>query len=163
MWLYKSIFPLVEKENVLVQQEKEFYQINFNIKNNYYLALINTSNEEKIYKLPNGLFFNNIEQEYFKGGKVITIPKHASKCLYRVNVAPFTLVGAKGHFFCGTEINNIFISNNMLEISWNDEVINPKTIFYRIPNNYEMVVSDNSVIKNRQQDGDFIILELEPQ
>ena len=160
MFLYKSIFPLVEKENVLVQQEKEFYQIHFNIDDKYYLALINTSEYDKIYKLPHGIFFDNRTQETLKGSKNITIPKHNSKCLYRINATPFTLVGSKGHFFCGMETKNVYISGGLLEIEWNEELLNEPTVFYRIPISYEVSLADNIKLINKTEDKDFAVLEL---
>lgn len=160
LFLYKSIFPLVEKENIIVRQEKNFFQINFNIKENYYVAIINTSEQEKIYKLPNGNFYDNQEHKWYKGDKYITIPKHSSKCLYRISGTPFALYGSKGHFFCGCEIEQMYLSNNVLEIKWNKNILNDITIYYRIPKSYEIKLSENILLKNKQDEGEFIILEL---
>lgn len=163
LFLYKSIFPLVEKESVLVQQEKEFYQIHFNIGDKYYLALINTANHDKIYKLPNGSFFDNVTQNTLKGNKGLTIPKHSSKCLFRINATPFTLVGSKGHFFCGVEVDNIFISGGILEIEWNKKLVNKPIVYYRIPISYEISLSENTQLESRTEDADFAIIALSPK
>ncbi|HMZ94412.1 MAG TPA: hypothetical protein PLD56_07825, partial [Chitinophagales bacterium] len=147
----------------LVQQEKEFYQIHFNIGDKYYLALINTANHDKIYKLPNGSFFDNVTQNTLKGNKGLTIPKHSSKCLFRINATPFTLVGSKGHFFCGVEVDNIFISGGILEIEWNKKLVNKPIVYYRIPISYEISLSENTQLESRTEDADFAIIALSPK
>jgi alpha-galactosidase len=162
LFLYQSIFPLVKKENILVQQEQDFYQVHFNIREHYYLALFNLSNQDKIYKLPNALFFDNIKQKNYKGNKNITIEKRSAMCLLKISATPFALLGSKGHLFSGTEIEQIYISNNILEIEWNKNIINDMSISYRIPKNYDVALSKNAQVINKIEDNDYITLEIKP-
>lgn len=161
-FLYQSIFPLVEKNDIIVQQEKDFYQINFSIKDNYYLALFNMSNDEKIYKLPNSLFFDNLRQKYIKGNKNISIKKRSALCLLKINATPFAFLGSSGHLFSGTEIEHIYLSNNILEIEWNKHILNPIVVWYRIPQNYEISISENAKIVDREENDDYITLKISP-
>jgi alpha-galactosidase len=162
LFLYQSIFPLVRKNNIIVQQEKDFFQVNFSIKDNYYLALFNLTNADKIYKLSNSLFYDNRTQKYYKGNKNITVKKRSALCLLKISSTPFALLGSKGHIFSGTEIEQIYISNNILEIEWNKSVINPITVWYRVPKNYDIEISSNSKIEEKTEDDDYITYKISP-
>jgi hypothetical protein len=71
--LYKSIFPLMPIKDVQVSFDDDFYAINFSIKDKYYLALINTSDLPKMYKLPKSLYYDNVTEDLVKGDKRIEI------------------------------------------------------------------------------------------
>jgi alpha-galactosidase len=161
LFWYKSIFPLAQPEDVYVNFVNELYILNFRINDKYYLVLINMSNTSKLYKLPNNLFFDNVTQELLSGNKTIEIPKHASKCLLIVGYTPFAIAGTKGHFFSGTEIENIFLTGNKIELEWKKDVLNPIKVFIKVPKEYEIMTVNNSGKFNRIEKKDFSIIEFE--
>ena len=161
MKLYTSIFPLMKIEEPQVSFHNDFYIINFHIKDRYYLALINVSNYSKMYKLPSSLFFDNQTDELIKGDKRIEIPKHTSKCLLNVGHTPFGVAGSKGHFFSGTEIENIYMSGNSIELDWTNDILNEVVVYIKVPLDYEVTRVNNSGNFNRINKNGFSIIEIE--
>ncbi len=159
--LYKSIFPLMPVKEVSVSFDNDFYTINFSIKEKYYLALINTSDSAKMYKLPKSLYFDNVTEDLVKGDKRIEIPKHSSKCFLNVGYTPFAIAGSKGHFFSGTEIENIYLSGNKVELEWADNILNDVKIYIKVPTEYPVDAINNSGNFNRIEKKDFSIIEVE--
>jgi hypothetical protein len=158
--LYKSVFPLMKIEDVLVQQDDDFYKINFRIGNNYYIALMNLSDSLKMYKLPDGWYFDNRKQEWINGGKMTEVPKHASRCLLQVGVTPFVLAGTKGHFFSGTEVKNVYLSSNKVEVEWEETILNETTAFFRVPLDYKIESVNGSTDFKRINKKEFSLIEI---
>ena len=158
---FKSIFPLMPIQDIRINYHDCFYTIHFRIKERFFLSLINVSNTPKMFKLPNNLFFDNVKGDLLKGDKTIEIPKHSSKCLLTVSYAPFSIAGSKGHFFSGTEIDNIYVSGNKIELEWTEGVLNDITIYIKIPTNYEVISINNSGNFKRIEKKDFSIIEFE--
>lgn len=161
LWWYKSIFPLMEVQEAHVSCHDNFYTVDFRVKDRYYLALINVSNSPKMFKLPNNLFFDNVKGDLIKGDKTIEIPKHSSKCLLSVSYAQFSIAGSKGHFFSGTEVENIYVSGNKIELKWTEGVLNDVTLYIKVPSNYDVVSINNSGNFKRIEKKDFSIIEFE--
>lgn len=159
--LYKSIFPLMKIEAAQVNYSDGFYVINFAIKEKFYLALINTSNSTKRYKLPDNLFFDNVKQDLIQGDKMIEIPKHTSKCLLTVGYTPFAIAGSKGHFFSGTEIENIYLSGNKIDLVWTKNMLYDVKIFVKVPLEYEVLSVNDSANFVRINKKRFSIIEVE--
>ena len=150
-------------QDVQVNYTNEFYIINFRINDKYYLVLINTSDSAKMYKLPNNLFFDNVSQELVKGDKNIEIKKHNSKCLLTVGYSPFAIAGTSGHFFSGTEIENIFLTGNKVELEWTKGILNPIKVFIKVPKEYDVISINNSGHFNRIEKKDFSIIEYQKE
>lgn len=148
-------------QDVQVNFQDNFYTINFRIKDRYYLALMNVSDSPKMFKLPNNLYYDNVKEDLIKGDKVIEIPKHSSKCYLTVGYTPFAIAGSKGHFFSGTEIENIYVSGNKVELEWAEGVLNDVTLFLKVPSDYEVLGINNSGNFKRIEKKDFSIIEVE--
>ena len=161
LWMYKSIFPLMPVEDAQVKFANDFYSINFRIKDKYYLALLNTGNHSKMYKLPNNLFYDNVREDLVKGDKTIEVPKHSAKCYLLVGYTPFGIAGSKGHFFSGTEIENIYLSGNKIELEWAEGVLNDVKVYIKVPIEYEVITINNSGNFKRIEKNDFSIIEVE--
>ncbi len=159
--LYKSIFPLMAVEDVQVIYQDNFYTIHFRIKDKYYLALMNTGDMTKMYKLPDNLYYDNVKQELIKGDKRIEIPQHSSKCYLTVGFTPFAIAGSSGHFFSGTEIENIFMTGNNIELKWAEGVLNDVKIYIKVPAGYAVDTINKSGNFNRIEKNDFSIIEVE--
>jgi alpha-galactosidase len=161
LWWYKSIFPMMSIKEVQVSWHDGFYTIQFSVKDRNFLALINVSELPKMYKLPNDLFYDNVKEDLLKGNRVIEIPKHTSKCLLIVGYTPFAIAGSKGHFFSGTEIENIYVSGNKVELEWTEGVLNEVSLYLKVPTDYEVVSINNSGNFKRIEKKDFSIIEIE--
>ena len=161
LFWYKSIFPLMPVQDVQVSFQDDFYKINFRIKDKYFLALLNVSDSSKMYRLPNNLFYDNVKEDLVKGDKMIEIPKHSAKCYLTVGYTPFGIAGSKGHFFSGTEIENIFVSGNKVELEWADGVLNEVKVYIKVPTDYEVVSINNSGNFKRIEKPEYSIIEVE--
>ena len=160
LYLYTSLFPLMSPDDMLVQQEEDFYKFNFRIKNNYYLVLMNLSDAGKMYKMPTGLFFDNIAQDWISGDRMLSIPKHTSRCFLQVGVTPFALAGTKGHFFSGSEVDNIYLSANKIEVEWDPAVFNKVTAYFKVPLEYKIDAVNGSENFKRIDRKDFSLIEI---
>ncbi|HRB18957.1 MAG TPA: hypothetical protein PKZ14_02650 [Chitinophagales bacterium] len=96
-----------------------------------------------------------------KGDKRIEIPKHTSKCLLNVGHTPFGVAGSKGHFFSGTEIENIYMSGNSIELDWTNDILNEVVVYIKVPLDYEVTRVNNSGNFNRINKNGFSIIEIE--
>ena len=114
-----------------------------------------------MYKLPNSLYFDNLTEDLIKGDKRIEIPRHSSKCYLNVGFTPFAIAGSKGHFFSGTEIENIYLSGNKVELEWADNVLNDVKIYIKVPTEYPVETINSSKNFNRIEKKDFSIIEVE--
>ncbi len=159
--IYKSIFPLMQVDDVRVGYDREFYTIDFRVKNKNYLALINVSDTSKMYRLPKNLYFDNTAQNLINGDKVIEIPKHSSKCYLNIGHTPFSIAGSKGHFFAGAEVEQLYLSNNQIELDWTDGILNSVTLFIKIPNDYQVESVNGSKNFSRIEKGEYAILQVE--
>lgn len=161
LFWYKSIFPLMAIKDAQVHEQDNFYTINVHVKDRYYLILINASDSSKMYKLPSNLYFDNVKEDLLKGDKRIEIPKHTSRCLLTVGYTPFAIAGSKGHFFSGTEIENIYITGNNIELEWTSGLLNEVTLYIKVPSNYEVITINNSGNFKRIEKQDFSIIVVE--
>lgn len=159
--LYKSIFPLMHPKDVRINYHDNFYTIYFGVKDRNYLAVINVSELPKMYKLPHNFYYDNVKEDLIKGDKMIEIPKHSSKCFLIVGYTPFAVAGSKGHFFSGTEIENIYVSGNKIELEWTHGIINNVKLYLKVPTDYEVVSINNSGNFKRVDKKEFSIIEVE--
>jgi len=159
--LYKSIFPLMQPEDVQVSYKAEFYRIHFRVRDRFYLALINTGSTPRMFRLPDNLFFDTASGDIINGGKMIEIEKHSSKCYFFIGRTPFAIAGTRGHFFSGTEIENIYLSGNKVELEWTEGILNDVTVFIKVPIDYQVESINNSGNFKRVDRKDFSIIEVE--
>lgn len=159
--LYKSIFPLMPVADTQVSFKDDFYTIHFRIHERFYLAVINTSSTSKMFKLPNNLYYDNVKEELIKGDKMIEIPKHSARCLLTVGYTPFAVAGSKGHFFSGTEIENIYLTGNTIELEWKEGIINDVVVYIKVPSEYEVETINKSGNFKRIEKNDFSIIEFQ--
>ena len=148
-------------EDAQVKYDREFYSINFRIRDRYFTALINTGDTSRLFTLPKNLFYDNISEELVNGGKTIEVQAHASKCLMLVGKTPFAIAGSRGHFFSGTEIDNIYLSGNEVEIAWTAGILNEVTVYLKVPTDYRVESINKSGNFRRIERADFSIIEVE--
>lgn len=161
LWWYKSIFPLMPVKDAQVSYHDGFYTIHFRIKERIFLCLINTGDSVKRYKLPDNLYYDNVEEKLIKGNKQIELQGHASKCLLLVGHTPFAIAGSKGHFFAGTEIDSIFLSGNKIELEWAEGLIQDVKVYIKVPLDYPVETVNNSEDFKRIDHKDYAIIEVE--
>ena len=161
LFLYKSIFPLVSIEDVHVRYQNQLYVVNCRIADKYYTCLINTADKDRMYKLPNGLFFEHLSQKLIKGDRMYNLHKHQAVCLLNVGYSPFAFAGSKGHFFSGTEMERFFISGNELEIEWNEKVLNEISVQIKVPLHYEVKSVNGNSAFTRTDFKEYSIITIE--
>jgi alpha-galactosidase len=138
MHLFKSIFPLLKKKDIIVDQSSDgMYKIHFNIGDRKYMALMNLSHQDKLFKLPAGLYFEPVDQEIIGSEQTIRIPKHGSILLHLIGGGLFAIAGSKGHFFPGSEIERITTVGNKIKIALRKGLQVDPIIYLKVPEDYE--------------------------
>ncbi len=136
MTLYKSIFPLVRRKEIIVEHSDGFYKIFFQIEDRRYMAFINLSERDKLYKLPTGIYFEPLSQEIMSNESTVAVPKHQSLLLHTCSSGPFGVVGSKGHFFTGSEILKITLMGEDIRIQLRPGLLFDPVIYLKVPKDY---------------------------
>lgn len=136
MTLYKSIFPLVKRKEVHVEHSDGFYKIFFQIEDRRYMALINISEQDKLYKLPTGIYFEPKSQEIISNESTVSVPKHQSLLLHTCSSGPFGVIGSKGHFFTGSEILKITLMGDDIQIQLRPGLLVNPMIYLKVPKDF---------------------------
>ena len=136
MELYRSIFPLVRRKEIKVEHSSGLYKILFQIEDRRYMAFINTANQDKLYKLSEGIYFDVKNQEIISRAQTISIPKHESLLLHICSAGPFGILGTKGHFFAGSEITKIALHGVNIQLELREGLLIKPTIYLKVPKDY---------------------------
>lgn len=136
MILYKSIFPLVKRKEVHVEHSDGLYKIFFQIEDRRYMALINISEQDKLYKLPTGIYFEPKSQEIISNESTVSVPKHQSLLLHTCSSGPFGVIGSKGHFFTGSEILKITLMGDDIQIQLRPGLLVDPMIYLKVPKDF---------------------------
>ena len=160
MTLYKSIFPLVRCKEVIVEQSDNFYKIFFQIGDRRYMAFINLSEQDKLYKLPTGIYFDSNTQEILSNEPTIAVPKHESVLLHTCSSGPFGVIGSKGHFFTGSEILKISLNGDDIQIQLRPGLLVDPVVYLKVPKDYIGKTVNGNVFKMIQKK-DFAVLQVQ--
>ncbi|MCO5249156.1 MAG: alpha-galactosidase [Chitinophagales bacterium] len=136
MQLYRSIFPLVRQKEIKVEHSGGLYRILFQIDDRRYTAFINTSDQDKLYKLSEGIYFDVRSQEIISRAQTISIPKHQSILYHNCSSGPFGILGTKGHFFAGSEITKIALRGVNIDVSLRENLLIDPIIYLKVPKDY---------------------------
>ncbi len=142
--IYKSIFPLRKINQLKVDYSNGFFRIHFMIKGKQYLALINTSDGKRQYKLAEGDYFNCLTKGLVQGGEYIDLAQHQSFCFLRIEDTPFAIAGSIGHFFSGSEVSEFMFIENDIVVTIEENSLHIPTIFVKVPKDYtQLTVNGN--------------------
>lgn len=131
--LYKSIFPLCQISQLKVEQSGLVYKVRFMIKESIYLAYLNLSDERSKVKLEDGWFFNCRTQNIVEGDTMYPLEKHQSVCFHQIDESPYAVIGSKGHFFSGSEVESISLVDDNIEVEINNKLLVPVTLYLKTP------------------------------
>ncbi|MCO5231077.1 MAG: alpha-galactosidase [Chitinophagales bacterium] len=134
--LYFSIFPLVKRKEIIVEHANGLYKIFFQVDDRRYLALINLSEKDRLYKLPTGIYFDSHLQEIISNEQTLLIKKHESTLMHCCSTGPFGVIGSKGHFFAGSEITKISLQGTDIKVKIRQGLLSDPTIYLKIPKDY---------------------------
>lgn len=134
--LYRSIFPLVRRKEVFVEHSEGLYKVFFQIDDRRYMACINLSEKDKLYKLPSGIYFDAQQQIIMSSEQTISIPKHQSILLHICSAGPFGVIGTKGHFFTGSEIRKISLHGEDIQVELREGLLSDPVVFLKVPKDY---------------------------
>jgi alpha-galactosidase len=141
--LYKSIFPVRNITQIKVEQADKVYKIRFFVKENVYVAYLNLSDEKTRVKLDDGWYFNCINQHLVEGDTLYSLDIHQSVCFHQVDESPYAIVGSKGHFFSGSEVETISLVEDNIELILDEKVLVPLKIYLKIPKSIEVKTINN--------------------
>lgn len=158
MDLYRSIFPLVKRKEVIVEHSEGLYKIFFQVDDRRYMAYINLSEKDKLYKLPSGIYFDAQQQIIMSNEQTITIPKHQSLLLHICSAGPFGVIGTKGHFFTGSEIKKIALVGEDIKIELRPGLLFDPEVFLKVPKDYSGKTINGIPFKMIQKK-DFAIIQ----
>jgi alpha-galactosidase len=160
MTLYKSIFPLVRKKEIHVEHSDGFYKIFFQIEDRRYMAFINLSEQDKLYKLPTGIYFEPKSQEIISNESTVSVFKHQSLLLHTCSSGPFGVIGSKGHFFAGSEILKITLMSDDIQIQLRPGLLVDPIIYLKVPKDFIGQTVNGKPYKLIQKK-DFAVLQVQ--
>jgi alpha-galactosidase len=160
MTLYKSIFPLVRKKEIHVEHSDGFYKIFFQIEDRRYMAFINLSEQDKLYKLPTGIYFEPKSQEIISNESTVSVLKHQSLLLHTCSSGPFGVIGSKGHFFAGSEILKITLMSDDIQIQLRPGLLVDPIIYLKVPKDFIGQTVNGKPYKMIQKK-DFAVLQVQ--
>jgi alpha-galactosidase len=130
MRTYKSMFPMVSPDIQSIRNDKDVYEIGFQIENRHYIVFSNINQCDCRVFLPKGFYFNSSDL-IVEGGAGIWLKPYETKCYCKVNVKTDIVLGTTGHLFSGSEIKEITYNHQRLEIELKDGFINETMIYIR--------------------------------
>ena len=160
MILYKSMFPLVRKKEIHVEHSDGFYKIFFQIEDRRYLAFINLSEQDKLYKLPTGIYFEPKSQEIISNESTVSVLKHQSVLLHTCSSGPFGVIGSKGHFFAGSEILKITLMSDDIQIQLRPGLLVDPIVYLKVPKDFIGQTVNGKPYKMIQKK-DFAVLQVQ--
>jgi alpha-galactosidase len=160
MILYKSIFPLVRKKEIHVEHSDGFYKIFFQIEDRRYMAFINLSEQDKLYKLPTGIYFEPKSQEIISNESTVSVLKHQSLLLHTCSSGPFGVIGSKGHFFAGSEILKITLMSDDIQIQLRPGLLVDPIVYLKVPKDFIGQTVNGKPYKLIQKK-DFAVLQVQ--
>lgn len=163
MVLYKSIFPLLDKKDIVVDYSNGFYRVHFGIAERRFLALINLSEEEKLFKLPPGIFFDPMKQEVMSSEQTIPLNKHQSVLLHVAGGGLYAVLGSKGHFFAGAEVNKVTLYGDNIQVKLIDGLQIDPEIFLKIPDDVSVTYINQRPAKTVKKKGFNIVHAIIPR
>lgn len=160
MILYKSMFPLVRRKEVHVEHSDGFYKIFFQIEDRRYMAFINLSEQDKLYKLPTGIYFEPKSQEIISNESTVSVPKHQSLLLHTCSSGPFGVIGSKGHFFAGSEILKVTLMSDDIQIQLRPGLLVDPILYLKVPKDFIGQTVNGKPFKMIQKK-DFAVLQVQ--
>jgi alpha-galactosidase len=160
MNLYKSMFPLVRKKEIHVEHSDGFYKIFFQIEDRRYMAFINLSEQDKLYKLPTGIYFEPKSQEIISNESTVSVFKHQSLLLHTCSSGPFGVIGSKGHFFAGSEILKITLMSDDIQIQLRPGLLVDPIVYLKVPKDFIGQTVNGKPYKLIQKK-DFAVLQVQ--
>lgn len=162
MELYLSIFPLVKRKEIIVEHSDGLYKVFFQIDDRRYMAYINLSEIDKLYKLPSGIYFDAQNQQVLANEQTISIPKHQSILLHICSSGPFGVIGTKGHFFTGSEITKIALHGDDIRVQLREGLLVDPIVFLKVPKDFSGTTINGQPFKMIQKK-DFAIIQVQLQ
>lgn len=160
MILYKSMFPLVRRKEVHVEHSDGFYKIFFQIEDRRYMAFINLSEQDKLYKLPTGIYFEPKSQEIISNESTVSVLKHQSLLLHTCSSGPFGVIGSKGHFFAGSEILKVTMMSDDIQIQLRPGLLVDPILYLKVPKDFIGLTVNGKPFKMIQKK-DFAVLQVQ--
>lgn len=136
--LYKSIFPLLEKINVEVEQSQQLFKVQYQIGERHYYSFFNLGDITLFVDLPQGVFFDKNTKDLIYGNSRTDIPPHGSLLLYSVGYSPFAIIGTEGHFFPAAEIKNIWVDGSSIRYDTIENLLMKPKLFVKVPKDFEI-------------------------
>lgn len=155
--LYRSIFPLVKKIDITTEQSGQLYKFYFGVGDRKYMVLMNLGGDDKLIKLPNGLYFEPLKQEIVGSEQTIKVGKHSSVLLHQIGGGLFSIAGSNGHFFPGAEISRITTIGDNIKISLIEGLQVDPVIYLKVPEDYEIGMINEHPVQTIQKKGFKII------
>lgn len=157
MQRFRSIFPLMEKEDMIVEQDADLYKVTFRIRERHYTIYINLGDQQRNFKLPKGNYFEPLGKEITSGESTINIAGHASICFHSIGNGAFAVAGSQGHFFPGAEVEKISLKGNEIKIKLVHGLQVDPELYLKVPIDFECESVNGQPFK-RIQKKDYCIL-----
>jgi len=154
LFLYKSQFPFKKKENINVSYQNDIYTIEFNIENIKYTVYSNLGENRHSLKLEKNYFFNG---EIIEKDSILIVNPYETISLVDINDKEFQIIGSTGSIFAGSEVDKFLVENDNIIIEINKNLMNPTTIFIKIPSHLSGYKINNEFRESEDINGYKII------
>jgi len=158
MTQYKAIFPYVRPENVIIRNNEQTYNIEFNVTDRNYFILCNMGKKSRTHQVPQARFFDSKEKRIldFRKSKdtSIVIEAHASKLWYNIaGNADMEVLGGSNHIIPGQEIQIVeFLASNSILVRFTEKAQTTKEILFYVKDkttNYVYINGEKCKVNNQ--------------
>lgn len=152
MDLYRSQFPVKERNIQSVTEKKGVYTTHFHSEEKEYLILSNLNHRPTSVKIPDGLYFGD---EVLYKNKVKLLP-YETKCLLKVLSDKNGLIGSSGHIFPCMEVESWSLEDHKISFSIYGSWSRPGKLFFRVPKNIKEVQVNYAKVETKIIGGENI-------
>ncbi len=160
MLLYRSLFPLRDKDDIRATRDGGVLSVDFRIGENRYAAFANLSSRRAAVTLGEGLFFSALGDEdrpFTPGGTAVTLRPYESRCYLYVRDEFFTIAGTTAHIFPGSEILSCVQKGDAITVNQHEQVGNVNRIYIRTPGVGQYFINGIPVQAERLREGLFML------
>lgn len=150
MNLYKSSFPMLEKQVLSINEHKQVFTIRFMMGEREYVVYSNLGGRKRGIDLEDGYYFNGLNQTFLKSNEGLKLKPHQSVCLYRIKGDGYEVLGGPGYLFPGAEITKFSVQGGVISLEGVPGSQKGNPIYIALPkgNSGEGITIDNRAYKS---------------
>ncbi|MBX7182514.1 MAG: alpha-galactosidase [Bacteroidia bacterium] len=125
---YRKTFPHLQKDNMEVVNDLQFFTIRFSIHQRNYLVYSNFTKDTKQVVLPQAMFFES-DLKFIPGGKELEIQAYETRVLMEVKQELGSFIGSDMHIFPGAELKKWEFVSGEVVVELDEKSIGKGSLF----------------------------------